>query len=77
MFSMYKISGNPRGIYTTEFWITMFGILINFLNIINVWNFMSNWHSGVLMTIFAAAYKLSRGLSKSSLPVPNVRVTNR
>lgn len=52
---------------TSEFWAMVFGTLINFLNITNIWNFMSNWHSGILMTIVLAAYKVARGYTKNGL----------
>lgn len=62
---------NP-GYKTTEFWITALTYVINILNITGAWNFMSNWHSGVLIMVATAAYKVARGLAKVGvLTAPN------
>lgn len=53
------------GIYTTEFWVMVITFVVNLLNEFGVWDFISNWHSGILMTIAVAAYQVSRGQAKS------------
>lgn len=72
-------AANP-GYRTTEFWITVITYVINILNISGAWNFMTNWHSGVLMVVSAAAYKVARGLAKNGVlrapTYPNAPTTN-
>jgi hypothetical protein len=63
------------GYETTEFWLMVFGVLVNFVNIAGIWDFVSNWHSGILMTIIMAAYKISRGEAKKGIPF--VRTTRK
>jgi hypothetical protein len=57
---------NP-GYKTTEFWITAVTYVINLLNLTGAWNFVTNWHSGILMVVSAAAYKVARGLAKNGV----------
>lgn len=59
-------AANP-GYKTSEFWITVLTYIINLLNVTGAWNFMSNWHSGILMVVSAAAYKIARGLAKNGV----------
>lgn len=59
-------AANP-GFKTSEFWITVVTYIINLLNITGAWNFMSNYHSGILMVIATAAYKIARGLAKNGV----------
>lgn len=59
-------AANP-GYKTSEFWITVITYIINLLNITGAWDFTSNWHSGILMVIASAAYKVARGLAKSGV----------
>lgn len=56
------------GIYTTEFWTMVLTIVINLVNLFGWWDFTSNWHSGLILTVVTAAYQLSRGLAKSHVP---------
>jgi len=53
---------------TTEFWITIFGLLVNFVNVAGVWDWASNWHSGIIMTVLIAAYSVARGEAKKGVP---------
>jgi hypothetical protein len=63
-------------IYTTEFWVTLFGLALNFVNVADIWNWASNWHSGILATILIAFYTVARGIAKSKSPVdPNLAST--
>lgn len=56
------------GYLTTEFWITVITWVINFLNIIGIWDFISNWHSGILVTAVTFAYAVARGVAKQGVP---------
>lgn len=61
------------GIYTTEFWVTVLMALLPFLNIVGVWNWISNWHAGILLTILGAAYTVARGQAKQGVAAdPNL-----
>lgn len=61
------------GVYTTEFWAMVVTVVLNLLNEFGLWDFISNWHSGILMTIAIAAYQASRGRAKSHVPAdPNL-----
>jgi hypothetical protein len=63
------------GTHTTEFWITIATYLINLANLTGIWDFISNWHSGLLMVVATTAYKISRGLAKAGVlraPTPIV-----
>jgi hypothetical protein len=53
------------GYRTTEFWVTVLTYVINLANFTGIWDFVSNWHSGVLMVVAGSAYKISRGLAKN------------
>ena len=57
---------NP-GIKTTEFWITMLTYFISILNFTGVWDFISNWHQGVILMAATFGYKIARGLAKSGV----------
>ena len=52
---------------TTEFQVTALTYLINLANLTGLWDFVSNWHSGLLMAAAGAAYKVSRGLAKAGV----------
>lgn len=52
---------------TSEGQITLGVYLINILNITGAWDFVSNWHSGLLMAFAGAAYKVARGLAKAGV----------
>lgn len=52
---------------TTEFWATIFGLALNFVNVAGVWDWASNWHSGILATILIAAYSVARGHAKQGV----------
>lgn len=54
-------------IYTTEFWTLIVGTVATVLNLIGVWDFISNWHNGIVWTVIAAAYQISRGQAKSGV----------
>lgn len=64
---MVEVTTVKPGYRTTEFWITALTYVINLLNITGAWDWVSNWHSGLLMVIAAAAYKVSRGLAKAGV----------
>lgn len=55
------------GYKTTEFWVTVFTQIIGLLNITGAWNWVSNWHGGIIMMVSAASYKIARGLAKSGV----------
>jgi hypothetical protein len=57
------------GYRTTEFWVTMFGSLLNLANLFGVWNWATNWQGGILLTVLGAAYAVSRGMAKRPLPL--------
>lgn len=66
------------GVYTTEFWIMLLTFIVNMLNELGWWNFISNWHSGILMTIAVAAYQVARGQAKSGVGAdPNLAANYR
>jgi len=52
---------------TSEFWTMLFTVVINFLNIASVWDWASNWHSGILITIAVAAYNVARSQTKNGV----------
>lgn len=52
---------------TTEFWATMGVYLGGVLNITGAWDYTTNYRSGLLMTIAAAFYALSRGIAKANI----------
>lgn len=56
------------GYLTTEFWVTLFGLGLNFVNVADIWNWASNWHSGILATIIIAGYTVARGQAKQGVP---------
>jgi hypothetical protein len=76
---MATVPGQPTetkpGYQTSEFWLMVFGVAVNFINVAGIWDFISNWHSGILMTVIMAAYKVSRGEAKKG--VAYVPPTNR
>ncbi len=55
------------GYKTTEFWVTVLTYVVNLANVTGLWDWTSNWHSGVLMGVAGAAYKVARGLAKSGV----------
>ena len=55
------------GFKTTEFWVTALTYVINLANVTGLWDFISNWQSGLLMAVAGAAYKVSRGLAKAGV----------
>lgn len=55
------------GIYTTEFWTMVAGVALNFVNIADIWNWASNWHSGILLTAIIAFYNVARGQAKQGV----------
>lgn len=55
------------GYKTTEFWITVVTYIINLLNLTGAWNFISNWHSGVIIMAATFGYKVARGLAKTGV----------
>ena len=52
---------------TTEFWVMLAVNVINLLNIANVWNFVPNKYSALVMTAVTGLYSLSRGWAKSGV----------
>lgn len=55
-------------IYTTEFWfslLTALGVLVNWAGL---WDWASNWHSGIVGAIVLAAYNFARGQAKQGVP---------
>lgn len=62
--------------YTTEWWVTVFTIILSVVNWAGAWDFVSNWHQGIIVTIVMAAYKVSRGLAKSNSTVDPGNVNN-
>lgn len=62
------------GYQTTEFWVTILTALAGLINWTGIWDFMSNYHSGVIAAVVAAAYTVSRGIAKQGVaytPPPN------
>lgn len=68
-----EIKPGPK---TSEFWITILTYVINLANFTGAWNFMSNWHSGILLVVATTAYKISRGLAKAGVLKAPVVVNN-
>jgi len=62
-----KLETKPA-FYTTEFWVTLFGLALNFVNIAGIWDWASNWHSGILATVIMAFYTVARGQAKQGVP---------
>ena len=52
---------------TSEGQITLLVYVINILNLVGAWDWVSNWHSGLLMAIAGGAYKVARGLAKAGV----------
>lgn len=55
------------GYLTTEFWSMIFVVAGACLAITGVWNWVSNWHGGILAVIVVAAYNYSRGQAKNGV----------
>lgn len=55
------------GYLTTEFWVSIITGLYMFLNTTGVLDQIPNKYSGLLMSIIAAAYAVSRGQAKSGV----------
>ena len=53
-----------RGYKTTEFWLTAGTYIGGLLNLTGAWDFLTNWQSGVLITISTGVYALARGVAK-------------
>lgn len=62
------VTETKPGYLTTEFWLTIFTALFPVLNLLDVWNWASNWHAGILLTILGAAYSVARGQAKQGVP---------
>lgn len=58
-----RMTAKP-GYKTSEFWTTLLVALVQLANLTGLWNFVSNWHSGIILTIVTAAYTASRGIAK-------------
>ncbi len=58
-----RMTAKP-GYKTTEFWTVVFTALVQVANLSGAWDYMSNWHSGLVLAIVTAAYTASRGLAK-------------
>ena len=54
-------------IKTSEGQVLLVSAIIQILNITGAWDWTSNWHSGILLTISAAVYKVARGLAKAGV----------
>jgi hypothetical protein len=54
------------GYKTTEFWATMGVYLGGILNITGLWDWVSNYQSGLFVTIATGLYALGRGLAKAN-----------
>jgi hypothetical protein len=62
-----EIMETKPGIYTTEFWVTILTAIVPFLNLVGIWNWASNWHAGILLTILGAVYTVARGVAKQGV----------
>lgn len=55
------------GYKTTEFW-TMMGIqLLGLANLTGIWDWASNYHGGIIMSVVGAAYAVARGIAKQGV----------
>lgn len=52
---------------TTEFWVVIFTMILNFLNITGVWDFTTNGVSAWIMAIIGGLYAVSRGIAKNDV----------
>lgn len=58
---------------TTEFWVTLFTVGTQFVNLFGLWNYMPNNLSAILTAVIGAAYAVSRGLAKQGVAAdPNM-----
>lgn len=55
------------GYKTTEFWGTVGVNIGGLLAVTGAWDFISNWHAGLLVTVANGAYALSRGIAKANV----------
>jgi hypothetical protein len=55
------------GVKTTEFWAMMGVYLGGVVNITGVWDWTTNYRSGLLMTIATSFYALARGVAKANI----------
>lgn len=54
-------------IYTTEFWMTVIGMVAVVLNQLGFWDWASKWHGGIIGAIILAGYNYSRGNAKKGV----------
>lgn len=62
-----KLETKPA-LYTTEFWLTMFGNLGGLLDVFNVWNFVPNTWVVIGLALINGLYAVSRGQAKGGVP---------
>ena len=55
------------GYKTTEFWAMMGVYIGGFANITGIWDWTTNYRSGLLMTIFGGLYAVGRGIAKANI----------
>lgn len=55
------------GVYTTEFWVTIFANILGVVNLTGVWDFTSNKYAVLFMAIISGLYTVGRGLAKSGV----------
>lgn len=59
------------GYKTTEFWTAIVIQLVNFSNLVGIWDFMSNTQSAKVMGFVGALYAIGRGVAKAGVK-PNL-----
>ncbi len=64
------------GLYTTEFWLAIGTILIQFVNLFDWWNFTADQNSAFLSAFVVIAYAISRGLAKIASPADPTKAGN-
>jgi hypothetical protein len=55
------------GIYTTEFWVTIFTSLLAVLDLSGAWDFVPDRYATILLAVVNAAYAVSRGIAKQGV----------
>jgi hypothetical protein len=55
------------GVYTTEFWISLFTAGASAVDLLGLANFVPDKYSAIVLAIVTAAYSVSRGQAKSGV----------
>lgn len=61
------------GVYTTEFWITLFGSVLSAVDLLGVADLVPDKYSAIALAVIGGLYSVSRGFAKQGQPyVPEV-----